>query len=39
MSPAFGKCYDPTGTTYGVPIGVHAGSFALFLPRRVQVER
>ncbi|MEU2799450.1 RRQRL motif-containing zinc-binding protein [Streptomyces sp. NPDC007117] len=19
MSPAFGKCYDPTGTTYGVP--------------------
>jgi hypothetical protein len=19
MSPSFGKCYDPTGTTYGVP--------------------
>jgi hypothetical protein len=39
MSPTFGKRYDPNGTTYGVPIGVHAGSFVLCLPRRVQVGR
>lgn len=31
--------FDPAGARYGIPTGVHAGSFAMRLPRRGQVVR